>query len=50
MQVNSISVEAEICEERFILIKNQKILGKNLLHKGKNRIAVLYSGEYDKSG
>lgn len=50
LQVNQIEIDPDLSEDRFLLIKNQKHNGKNLLHKGKNRVSVLYSGNYDTSG
>lgn len=50
LQVNQIPIESDLSEERLLLIKNQKHNGKNLLHRGKNRVTVLYSGDYDTSG
>lgn len=50
MLVNKHSVEPDTSDDRFLHIHNKKIMGKNLLHKGKNRVSVLYSSEYDTTG
>jgi aminopeptidase N len=50
LQVNQQVVEADVSEDRFLLIHNKIYHGKNLLHRGKNRVTIIYSGDYDTSG
>lgn len=50
LQVNQIKIEPDLSQDRFLLITNKEYNGHHLLRRGKNRITVLYSGDYDTSG